>query len=436
MVRHGLIRWQALSGTERFVCISIILVPLWWVISWSYAPLLITIGIFTYQLVRYKSLGLSHPSLSAIALLVFAVYQVILYRLNVPDGGPAGLLVPMQLWGSAGLLLWYVQSHQIRVRLPVIAWGFSMVALQATCYWLFAHFVLSEAYYTPVPNLLARLLDKGTTYSSGKLGSVGNFLTPYIPDAKAFAGLVRYAFFFPHPTISSFFFGFSFLIALDLRNRILSFWLTGSSSFLILICQSRNIWLTLPIVVLLRWILTTGRTRGLAFLMALAATASFVMLSIPAVTDLVTDKVTATADSASDLRKASTEDRNKIYSRTWENIVEEPPIIGHSVPGPEVNPGYQFARIGTESFILGSLLYKAGFLGTGLFLTFLVSFSSWLYKTREDRPLCCFLILLLLSLSSAVTEFLPTEALILILCTIASNSNIAHSHQSSRVNHA
>jgi hypothetical protein len=423
LFQKGLIRWRALSGAERFVCVVMSLAPLCWMFGWSYAPLTLTIGIFVYQLGRYGNLGLKRPSLPVIALLVFTAYSTVLYKFNVPDGGPAGLIGPMQLWGTAGLLLWCVQSHRIRVRVPVVAWGFSIIVLEAVCYWLFAHFVLGETSFTPIRTIMATFLDKGETYSSAKLGSVGNFLVPYTSEVKGFGGLVRYAFFFPHPTTASFVFSFAVLVALDLKNRTWSRCVIGAAIFLILICQSRNLWLSLTIVVLIRWLMVTGRTKGIAFLMAFFAAASFAVLSVPAITNSLADKIETTTEDASNLRKSSTEDRNKIYSRTWETIVEEMPVIGHSLPGPEVTPGYEFARIGTESFILGTLLYKSGFLGTGMFLTFLVPYLSWLYQTRRDRPLCSFLMLLLMGLACTVTEFLSTEALTLTLCTIMTTSD-------------
>lgn len=417
---RGLLRWQALTGAERFVSVAIGLVPLWWMISWGYVPLFLTIGVFAVQFLRHRQFGLTRPSLAVVALLLMTGYLIALQQYKGVAAGPSALISPMQLWGSAALMLWYIQSHEIRVRLPVIAWSFSLVAAQAVLYWLVVHFALGEPFFVPVPNLMARLLGNATRFESSALGSVGNFLNPYNPSTRGPGNLVRYTFFFPHPTNSSLVFGFIVLLALDLKNRIWSSSVIFASSFLILVCQSRNVWVMLPIVVLLHWLITTGKARGLAVLLAILSITSFVTLSIPQVTDLIADRAATTAEATSNLRRASTDDRQEIYVKTWESITTEPPIIGHAVPGAEVNPGYEFARIGTESFILGTLLYKSGFLGTGLFLAFLISFLTWLHRTRHDRPLCCFLMLLLLGLASMVTEFLPMDTLLLILCSLVS----------------
>ncbi len=416
LFHNGLIRWQALTGAERFVGLAIVLAPVWWFISWSYMPLFMTIGLFAYHLVRHKQLGLTRPSLSVVALLLFTGYLIVLYRLRVPDVGPAGIIGLLQMWGTATALLWYVQSQKIRIRLTILAWAFSVVVLEAVLYWLFARFVLGEPFFIPSPNLIATFLGN-TTFRSTQLGAVGNFLNPYNPSVRGPGGLVRYTFFFQHPTISSQVFAFAVLIALDLKNRLWSSTVIGASAFLILVCQSRNVWLVLPIVVLVHWLITTGKTRGLSALMAALAIVSFVTLSIPQVTEKLADRVTTTAEATGNLRKDSTDVRRDIYIKTWASILTEPPVIGHAVPGEEVVPGYEFGRVGTESFILGTV-YRAGFLGTGMFLVFLISFLAWLWRTRDDRPLCCFLMLLLLALSSAVTEFSPLEAIILILCAI------------------
>lgn len=416
LFKNGLLRWQAITPSEQFAAVVISLIPVWWLISWSYSPLLLILGVFAYRLWRYKELGLSRPSLPVVALFCLTLYATVLYKLKVPDGGPAGLVGPMQFWGAIGLWLWYIQSHRIRIRLQVVAWACSVVALEALGFWLVNHFILGEPVFDPARTLVATFIGKGESFDGGKSGSVGNYLVPYEPDTKGVGGLIRYTFFFPHPTASSFMFGFILLIALDLKNRLWSRSLVTICSFLILVCQSRNAWVTLPIAVLIHWLVTTGKTRGLAFLLALFALVSFITLSIPSVTNTLTTKVANTAEATTSYRKESTDARNKIYMRTLEAVLGEPPLIGYVVPGAEVVPGYEFARIGTESFILGTLLYKSGLLGTALFLTFFIPFLSWLYTTRRDRPICCFLMLLWLGIASMVTEFLTTEIFVLVIC--------------------
>jgi hypothetical protein len=373
------------------------------------------VGIAIYELRCYKTIRLSRPSLEVIAIIIFAFYRSISYALNSPDIAPRALIDPFLTWGCGGLLLWYIQTHQIRVRLQVAAWAFSITICMMVLFWSFFHFVLSEPYFIPPRTLYASVLDKGA-YNPSQFGSVGNFLVPYYNE-RGFGGLYRYTFFFPHPTVSSFAIGFAALIALDLKNRLWSLPIVAACAFLILIAQARNAWLALSIVLVIRWLVTTGKTGGLTFLLILLAITSFSTLSLPSVTDYITETYTNTVESTSNLRKASTDDRNKIYQRTWESFVEEP-LVGHGVNGPPVTPGYEFARIGTESFVLGTLLYKSGLFGTFVFLTFFTSFLAWLYNTRRDRPFCCFLMLLYFSLSALVTEFLVPEIFIILLCAM------------------
>src|SRR5579883_586436 len=85
LFRNCLIRWQALTHAEKFVCVAIVIYPLWWTISWVYSPLILTIYLFGYQIYRHKTLGLSRPSLAVVALILPTIYSTILYRFNVPD---------------------------------------------------------------------------------------------------------------------------------------------------------------------------------------------------------------------------------------------------------------------------------------------------------------------------------------------------------------
>ena len=141
LFRKGLIRWQMLTSAEKFMVIAIVLIPGWWFVGWTYGPLLLAFGLYIYRLIRYKRLDLSYPSLSVVALLSFATYWAIIYKINVPNAGLSGLIISMQMWGAGGFLLWYIQSYQIRVRLQVVAWAFSIVVLQAMSFWFITHFI-------------------------------------------------------------------------------------------------------------------------------------------------------------------------------------------------------------------------------------------------------------------------------------------------------
>ncbi|MEH1801557.1 MAG: O-antigen ligase family protein [Nostoc sp.] len=416
-----LIRWQVLSHAEKVVYLGIILIPLWWVISWGMMLFFWVIGIAIYELYNYKIIRLSKPSLEVIAILLFSFYRIVSLAVNSEDITLRLLLDVLLNFGSAGLLLWYIQSQKIRVRLEVVTSAFFIVICLMLVWWAFFHFVLSEPYYTPSKTLYALFMDKGV-YHPNQLGSVGNFLVPYYPADKGFAGLARHTFFFPHPTVSSFVIGFAGLTFLDIKNRYFSLVLASICALLILIAQTRNAWLALSTVLIIRWLFVSGKERGITFLIMLFAITIFTTFSIPQVTDYVTETYTHSIEATNNLRKESTEGRQLIYERTWEQFLEEP-LVGHGVNGAAVVPGYEFAKIGTESFILGSLFYKSGLLGTGVFIIFFISFLAQLYKTRHDRPICCFMMLLYLTLASSVTEFLGPELFIPLLCTMLQITN-------------
>lgn len=399
------IRWLLLTYQEKVVCLGIILIPMWWVIGWGVMLLLWVIGVAIYEYRNYRKVRLSSPSLEVIAILIFTVNNTISYVINSPEISPRGLTYPFFMWGCGGLLLWYVQSHQIRIRLQVVAWAFSIVICTMVLWWLLFHFALKEPFFIPPRTIYATLLDKGTQYNPSQMGSVSNFLVPYSFAERGFGGLYRYTFFFTHPTISSFAIGFAGLVVLDTKKRLWYLPVVTACSFLILICQTRNAWLALPILLAVRWLFTTGKTKGLAFILALFAIIGFITLCIPSVTDWVAETQSNTIEATNNLRKESSDTRQLIYQRTWERIIEEPSLFGHGINGLSVQPGFDFAAIGTESFILGTLLYKSGFLGTGLFITFLISYLAWLYNTRTNRPPASFLIILYFALTSPVTEF-------------------------------
>jgi O-Antigen ligase len=412
------LRWEALTHAERVICLGIILIPLWWVIGWTYMLLLWVVGIAIYELRSYRKIRLSRPSLEVIAIIIFAFYRALTYVLNSPEITLRDFLNPFVMWGCGGLLLWYIQSHKIRIRLQAVAWAFSAIICLMIVWWLFFHFVLSEPFFMPPRNLFAMMTDKGG-YDPNELGGVSNYLVPYYLTHRGIGGLVRYTFFFPHPTVSSFAIGFAGLIAMDIKKRWWSLPIVSACAFLIIICQTRNAWLALLIVMLIRYLLKSGKTGGITFVLALFAIISFTTFSLPSVTDWMAETYSNTVEATSNFRKDSTESRNLVYQRTWERFVENP-LMGHGVNGPPVESIYKFTRIGTESFVLGTLLYKSGLLGTFLFLTFFVSFVAWLYNTRDDRPLCCFMMLLYFSLASLVTEFQTPEILIILLCGMIS----------------
>lgn len=413
------LRWELLSQAEKVVCLGILLIPFWWCIGWSSVLFLWVSGIAAWEIKNHRKIRLTKPSISVVALILFALYQVFTYLINTPAILPRSIIDPFFSWGCGGLLLWYIQTHKIRVRLQVVAWAFSVIIFLMLIWWVFFCIILSEPYYIPPRTLYALLTNKGG-YDPSKLGSINNFLVPYYSTHTGFGGLARHTFFFPHPTVSSFTIGFAGLIVLDTNKRYFSYFFLLICGFLILIAQTRNAWLAIPVVLIVRWLITNFKKRGFTFILTIFAITSFITLSLPQVTDYITETYTNSVEATSNFRKDSTEGRQLVYQRTWEHFLEEP-LIGHGLDGAEVMPGYEFAKIGTESFILGTLFYKAGLIGTGIFMTFFISFMTDIFRTVNDRPICCFMMIIYLALVSTVTEFMGIEIFFLLLCKIMKN---------------
>jgi hypothetical protein len=411
------LRWEMLTQAEKVVSLSIILIPVWWCIGWNFVPSLLVASIAVYELKKHQTIHIEYPSLSTTALLLFSFYRAFTYIINTPEIAPRALLDPFLFWGCSGILLWYIQSYNIRIRLHVAAWAFSFVICTMLLWWSFFNFVLNEPYFVPSRTLTATLLDKNTSYHPTLMGSISNFLVPYYVGERGIGGFLRYTLFFPHPTVSSFAIGFAGLIVLDTKKPLWYLPVCLVCTFLILIAQARNAWLALSFVLVVRVLFTSRKVGGIVFFLSLMAVTSFITISVPTINDFLTETFTNTMEATSNFRKDSTDVRNDIYLRTWERVIEEP-LIGHGINGSPVLPGFEYALIGTESFVLGTLLYKSGLIGSSIFMTFFISLITKLYQTRKDRPLSCLLMLIYLSLSSLVTEFITPEIFIVLLCVM------------------
>jgi len=73
---------------------------------------------------------------------------------------------------------------------------------------------------------------------------------------------------------------------------------------------------------------------------------------------------------------------SRIYRQTWEQIQDN--LLLHMSKGEPVN-AVSDSRIGSHSVILGSLLYRTGLVGTGIFIVFWISLFIWFYET-SGRP--------------------------------------------------
>ncbi|MDF5724754.1 MAG: hypothetical protein PUP91_30705, partial [Rhizonema sp. PD37] len=419
-----LIRWSTLNQPEKVVVFAFLLIPIWWLWGWRLLFFFLLLGIVVYEYRQQKKVDLKFPSLAASSVILFGAYTLIsvsVYaQLSNFTLSKNSIFSPIDEWICAGLILWYIQNKNIRVRLQVVAWSCSIIVLMMLVAWLIIYFGLQQAHFVPSRSIYGLLTDKGERFIPG-LGN-SNYLLPYFPTDKSLPGMVRYVYFFHGPESLALFVGFICLLALDIKNRLWSLLLFIASFFLLLTSGTRAVWVALPVVLFIRYFFQAAKLSGIWLLCVLIAIISYTTLSIPAVTDLVLNRVTNTTDATGNLRRDSTEVRAKIYHRTYEAIIEDSDslIFGHVLPGKTVLPGYAPAMVGTHSFILSSLLYRSGLVGTGIFFTYWISLLWWLYQTRNTRPMCL-LIFALFSLTFTTMEFETTVMPISLICVMLDN---------------
>lgn len=400
-LRAGIwIRWQNLTRSEKVVCAYISLIPLWWMWGWRLYFVFLVAGILIHEWRERRGIQLQPPSTAAMGIICYGLYVLILrYFYGEAEGVRLNfnaVIAPLNNVVCFGLLLWYIQDRKIRIRQFVVFWSFSVVIVTMLLTWAVIYFGLNQADYIPPRSIYGLLTGKSSHYEPGDGNS--NFLMPYFPTDESIGGLVRYLYFFPGPEALALVMAFVCLLSLDIKNRLWSFLLLFGSVFLLLTSGTRSVWVSLPIVLGLRYLFTTGKIFGPAFVCGLLAIVSFSSLSVPVISNTVINQVTNTAEATANARADSTEVRSEIYRLTIkgiENASNSQLIFGHVVTGEAVLPGYKPAKVGTHSFILGTLLYRGGLLATGFFLTFWISLLWWLYKTRYDRPSCLFMFVLL-----------------------------------------
>ena len=197
LVRRGLIRWCALTEAEQIFCSCIVLTPVWWLIGWGYQLLLWSIIVAVNQILRNGTLGLKRPSLTVISIIGFGIYRAISTSINSSQIKPSFILGPLTSLCCLGLIIWYLQSKNIRIRLEVVAWAFSVLVIEMLVFWIVAQLILQTPNYTPNLSLFGYLTNKRERYIPG--AGNGNYLLPYLPDDKVAAGFSRFSFFFPGP---------------------------------------------------------------------------------------------------------------------------------------------------------------------------------------------------------------------------------------------
>ncbi|MBE9215127.1 O-antigen ligase family protein [Plectonema cf. radiosum LEGE 06105] len=425
--------WGELTQSEKIVCAYITLIPLWWMWGWRLYFVFLVAGIIIYELREKREIRLQRPSAAVIGIIGYGLYVLIVgYFYREAQGTRLNfnaVISPLNNIVCFGLLLWYVQDRKIRIRQQVVFWSFSIAIAMMLLMWGVIYFGLHQAHYIPPRSIYGLLTGKSGEYEPGDGNS--NFLMPYFPTDESIGGLVRYVYFFPGPEALALVMGFVSLLSLDIKNRLWSFFLLFGSAFLLLTSGTRAVWVSLPIVLGLRYLFTTGKVFGPAFICGLLAIVSFSSLSVPIISNGVIDKITNTAEATANARADSTEVRGEIYRLTMEgieNAENSQLIFGHVVNGEGVLPGYEPAKVGTHSFILGTLLYRGGLLGTGFFLTFWFSLLWWLYQTRYDRPSCLF-VFVLFSLTFATMELEMPVLPISLLCVMLRSYPVKNSSQ-------
>ncbi len=413
------IHWAKLTLAEKVVCANIILIPLWWMWGWRLYFVFLVAGIVIYEWYNNKEIRLSRPSTAAIGIIGYGLSVLIVrYFYAEMEGLPLNfhtIISPINNVIFFGLSLWYVQDRKIRIRLSAVCWAFTVLIATMLVTWVVIYFGLNQANYAAPHSIYGVLTGKSGEFTPGDGNS--NYLMPYFPTDESIGGMVRYVYFFTGPEALALVMGFVCLLSLDIKNRFWSIFLLLGSVFLLLTSGTRSVWLSLPIVLGLRYLFTAGKIFGPAFVCGLLAIVSLSM-SVPVITNAVADNLMNTAEKTANQRADSTEVRSEIYRLTIKGIEDADNskiIFGHVFNGEGVLPGYKPAQVGTHSFILGTLLYRGGLIGTIPFVIFWISLLWWLYKTRYDRPSCLF-VFVLFSLTFVTMELEMPVLPITLLC--------------------
>lgn len=419
------LRWELLTQAEKVVCLGIILIPLWWLWGWRHLFLALAIGIVIYDWQCFNKISLQRPSLSVIGSFCFGFYLICsIYFYSAWQNlavNPNAIFAPLNSWLCFGFILWYIQDRKIRIRLQVVVWSFSIIITLMILMWGIIFFVFHQNHYIPLRSIYAVMTGKGHEFEPG-LGNV-NYLMPYFPTDESFLELVRYLYFFPGPEALALVMAFVCLLALDIKHHCWLLLFSGAF-FLLLTSGTRAVWVALPIILILRYLLTATQFFGTTFVFGLLAVICFSSLTFTPTSDFILDKFSQTATATANTRADSTEARIKIYQFTLdeiENASNSNIFFGHVVTGKGLVPGYEPAVVGSHSFILGTLLYRNGLIGTGFFLTYWISLLRYLYRTRKSRP-TCLLILVLFNLTFVTMELEMPVMPITLVCVMMKNN--------------
>lgn len=439
-----LIRWQALTVGERFVCANIVLLPVWWVFGlYPYMPALLLLGVALYEFWQHRELRLKRPSLPVITLFVFCTYEAVrpFFFLSGVVGGLQDALLSTFV---PTCLLWYIQSKNIKIRKEVVAWACTVSVVQMLVLWLLIQFVLPESvFFPPRLNFLARITgEQEQVVLDNLLNADASFdlnnLVPYAPNSNGMLGFERFSMFFCYPEFFGFVAGFIGILALDIRSRLWSWLLLLACVFLIVLSATRIVVVAFPIVVFLHYVVSNFRKIwGPTIIFALLAVVSFTTLSIPQTSNLVFSQVTDSLQTVNQVRQASTETRLEIYKHTWKAI-QEKPFLGYRRAGDYL----PYPAAGTHSVILGNLMFQKGLVGTVIFAFFWISLFIWFYKTQAGRPLTCFCVWSIYTLVSPTLQLvyeMPISPLVILLCAAIHSpklKSVPKSSQFKKLHHA
>lgn len=422
-----LLNWSILTQSEKVTTLLITLIPLWWLMGWKHFFILLAMALIADNLWQQGKIRLKYPSLAVIALLLFCGYTLIAqYLYNAYQNSsfsPNAILSALNSYAGPAVILWYLQSHHIRIRWRVVAWSLSVLTLLMVLFWVVIYVGWQQIHYDPPRSLYGLLTGKSTIYVPGAGNS--NYLIPYFSTDESFIhGFVRYVYFFSGPEALALISGFTAILALDLKHRVWSSLLFIAATFILLTSGTRSVVILLPLMLTIRGFLVIRQSLGAWFFCALLATLSFTIFSVPAVTHGALDVFTNTVEIAGEARADSTEVRGDIYRGTLEGIAHSSNqqfLFGYVTTGKTVLPGYDPARIGSHSFWLGTLLYRSGMVGSLIFLVFWVSLTAQML--RQSAPTACRLIVILLTFSLAVMEIEMPVMAILLLCVVIHQKN-------------
>ncbi|MBX2862422.1 MAG: hypothetical protein KTR27_02625 [Leptolyngbyaceae cyanobacterium MAG.088] len=431
-------KWNTLTQTEKVTTLLITLTPLWWLLGWKHFFILLAIGLITHDLRQYNKIQLKPPSIPVVALLIFCAYTLISqYFYNAYQNtsfSPNAILAALNTYAGPGIILWYLQSHNIRIRWQVVAWSFSVLMLIMLLFWLVIYVGWQQTHYDPPRSLYGLVTGKSELYVPGAGNS--NYLIPYFATDESFIpGFVRYVYFFPGPEALALIAGFTSLLALELKPRVWSISLFAIALFILLTSGTRSVVIVLPLISIVRGLFSLRKSLGAWFLCLFLATLSFTTLSMPSITHYLFDTVTNTVEAVGEARADSTEVRGDIYRETLDSIMQGSNrqfFGGHVTTGETVLPGYDPARIGSHSFWLGTLLYRSGVIGSFIFLIFWLSLIWTICRRSAQSLSICKSVFILLTISLIVMEIEMPVMAITILCVVmqdkSSNSSLVGSN--------